>query len=245
MTLPLRGGPDNQAPGYQIAGAQVDPGLASEFVSLGLSRLDSLGRPFLFDDFSGGLAEVITTTAAGGTVQAYGLLGYAAPQCALLNSNGGVGGSATITKAVTNPPSNRLGIEIAIYPTLAGTPTDILTIELKNGALNLDGQLVWNGFSSLAWVYKNSGGTFTNLGSTIHGQEWTRVKMVVDFLGGTYLSFIIPSSDPSKQRILNTSALFAPGAGVPSLSMSINTFNNGANHSPYGIGYMLVTVDEP
>lgn len=229
MTLPTlsRGGPDFGKQPAALAATQIDPGLASELTALGFSRLDSIGRPWWFDDFGGGIGG---WNSGAFVTQAYGLSGYAASQCLRLTAN------ATIFKDFSIPPSLRMGFETAIFVETV-LPTQIiisLTTNLKSAQLRYGGGV---------WTILAGGVTPITVPGNLVVGKWAQVKVTADFLANTFLATITPSSTaPSVRTNVSANAL---GANITTGTELLLAANNGGVPVSVQFGYALLTVDEP
>lgn len=238
-----RGTPDYGVPGYALANKAVDPGLSAEFSALGLSRIDSGGRPFLFDNFSEGTAGWLETlSGAGAAITANINDTYASAAAAVLLAGTSAGLEASISKSLAFLPSNKIGLECAVKKAAATSEFDI-KMNRKGGATSYAATLFFDQ-AAATWKIYVLGGAAVSLSIT-GAAVWTVAKLIVDFSTGKYVAAIIGNAGAVPTRIdLSANSMEVTAVTTP-FFLRYSCFGSGAAGQQALVGYSLLTVDEP
>lgn len=240
MTL-RHGQPDWGINPYEVAGQPVDPAAAAEFAALGIVRVDSFGRPLVFDNFANGIAAwSLGGAGAGHKASATNLAAYSGAVSARLDPGSTGAGQQIMQRFLYFVPSNRCGLEVAVN--FDNAPVNRFDIWFSLNASGLGPNVFYNGVSGRWFITKGSGGVqqlASGLGITA---GWQLVKVVVDFALGQYVAAIVGDiATPTTRQDLSGITLPAMPGNASILFIANGT---GAGQTT-NIGYSLLTQDEP
>ncbi len=241
-----RGLPDWGVSPGQVAAAGTDPGLTSEFVGLGISRLDGKGRVVIADTFRNGSdswftnasTQIWPTTggAIGGNI-AYPLV----PPVSLLFERTNLT-TITATRRQMIGVTTRLGLETAFFCSGVSSPT--MDAELSYDTIagrNVIVNLRFVASTGAIQVFNTAGGTYATIATVGTSDGWVALKLVANAVTGLLERLLVG------QKIYDLTQSCDNGFGTTPGKLQAQLKATGVALSTQRgyVGYFLVTTDEP
>lgn len=212
----------------------------------GVQSIDGLGRPIYIDDFRGGINNWFLSWSGSGAIPRKGTT-YQNSYLSGLGCEFVLGAdpaSSMMSKRFGNVAGGRMGIEVMPYP--YNTPGDfIVDVNLTSLAgVNYRCLLTMSSYDGVVRISTTIGDvTIVSFDAAVGFYEsWYPTKIVVDLDTGKYVRLIFGRTayDLSAYYMVQSASDYI-GRAMAMLKAQ----TNGVFQGNYGLGYFILTLDEP
>jgi len=244
----MRSGPDDDVPGYQVAGLLIDPAEV-QAREAGFSSLDMRGRVLIQDDFGEGIGAWLPVADSGATAPYVlvspsaadvGVYAFIAPNFVKADPGVTVDQISAMVRSLNLGQSNRIGIESAIFVKGVTPPKHTLEVKYNYNGTIYRAQLTFSPATN-QWTIDTPSGVVVVSTITVLN-SWAQVKVVADFSTGKYVRATIGENEidisAHSMRVLTS-------VSQGTIFFTLLTQSRGAGTLPGYFGYALMTRDEP
>ncbi len=240
-----RGGPDWDAPDYQIATAKMDTGEIASYL-FGTSTLDGTGRLYIMQNFGNGFLSETRSSAGDGSQPTLerGITPLSGIRLALVAGTLTGGGASSFTGYSHFPNPGRVGFNIGILH-YRYKPDSFIHIAYWRDGYLYRGRIWFDAWEHKVYLESPSGAYVEVPGvfpSVLITERLTHIKLVADFVTGYYHRLLVGSDtfDLSDYALAKDTTR---EEGILTYGLECKAWTGPAQTGH--CCYYLVTVDEP
>lgn len=241
-----RGTPDYGNPNYTFSSV-VNDNMDLLSMNAGVARIDNRGRIIWYDDFRGGLSRwAISASGSGITPILTQESGFSFGHYGSVKLDPFIlGGESTMEMQSVAPVSEKIGIEVSVYPVQGfasfslnlygwhtGSNGKYMAFYLESGT----GDIKINHLSGLAMVADISS-------SALVMGRWNTIKLVGNYLTGKYERLLYGNTQYDISSYFMPNVSNAIGGHI-SIGITVESVAN-PNFEPVYIGHVIISGDEP